>query len=273
MHKRPLAVISVFFIVGIVLGRFMPDTVTLSHVFVGTLIFIALTLIFTLTLTLSHLWERGLFWVRSRGGFETRPYDSENGTRSSLIARFRVLLHIFLFLSITSLGTLLYLNSNIFPSKHISHFLGKDKVKAEIIGIIKSPAEARGVYYGKVRSRYIFEIETMRLQSDKVTRSQRHKPVPSAVEGDTKTQENPWIDIHGLALVRIQTEKDYQYGDRLMVKGTIKRPGLPNDASRLHSKNMASPDDASRLRPLAAFARRILMFERSREPILIIKHI
>ena len=184
-----------------------------------------------------------------------------------------MLLHIFLFLSITSLGTLLYLNSNIFPSKHISHFLGKDKVKAEIIGIIKSPAEARGVYYGKVRSRYIFEIETMRLQSDKVTRSQRHKPVPSAVEGDTKTQENPWIDIHGLALVRIQTEKDYQYGDRLMVKGTIKRPGLPNDASRLHSKNMASPDDASRLRPLAAFARRILMFERSREPILIIKHI
>jgi len=70
----------------------MPDTVTLSHVFVGTLIFIALTLIFTLTLTLSHLWERGLFWVRSRDGFETRPYGLENSARSSLIARFRVLL-------------------------------------------------------------------------------------------------------------------------------------------------------------------------------------
>ena len=30
--------------------------------------------------------------------------------------------------------------------------------------------------------------------------------------------------VSGLALIRIQTEKDYQYGDRLLVKGTIKRP-------------------------------------------------
>ena len=28
----------------------------------------------------------------------------------------------------------------------------------------------------------------------------------------------------GLALIRIQTEKDYQYGDRLLIKGVIKRP-------------------------------------------------
>ena len=75
-----------------------------------------------------------------------------------------------IFLSIISLGSLLYLNSNIFPPNHISYFLVKDKVKAEIIGTIKSPAEARGVYYGKVSSRYVFEIEAVRLQSDKVTK-------------------------------------------------------------------------------------------------------
>jgi len=101
----------------------------------------------------------------------------------------------------------------------------------------------------------VFEVEAISNLSDSVSRR-------TAAHG-----------VSGLALIKIQTEKDYQYGDRLMVKGTIMRPGLPNDASRLHSKNMASPDDASRLRPLAAFARRILMFERSREPILIIKHI
>ncbi|MDO8603184.1 MAG: hypothetical protein Q7O04_05000, partial [Candidatus Omnitrophota bacterium] len=85
-----------------------------------------------------------------------------------------------------------------------------------MIGIIKSPAEARGVYFGKISSRYLFEIETMSNLSDSVSRR------GMATHG-----------VNGLALVRIQTEKDYQYGDRLLVKGTIMRPGLPNDASRL----------------------------------------
>ena len=123
MHKRPLAVISVFFIIGIVLGRFLQDSVRLFHVFVVALILI------TLTLTLSLKRERG-----DRIGSNKRERGS----------------HIFLFLSIISLGSLLYLNSNIFPPDHISYFLGKDRVKAEITGVIKSPAEARGVYYGKV---------------------------------------------------------------------------------------------------------------------------
>ncbi|MDO8603155.1 MAG: ComEC/Rec2 family competence protein, partial [Candidatus Omnitrophota bacterium] len=63
--------------------------------------------------------------------------------------------------------------------------------------------------------------------------------------------------VNGLALVRIQTEKDYQYGDRLLVKGTIMRPGLPNDASRLRpslrsglrSKNIGSETDIVLARP------------------------
>ncbi|MCX5692133.1 MAG: ComEC/Rec2 family competence protein, partial [Candidatus Omnitrophica bacterium] len=135
----------------------------------------------------------------------------------------------FLFLSIISLGSLLYLNSNIFPSNHISHFLGKDKVKAEIIGIIKSPAEARGVYYGKVSSRYVFEIEAIRAQGFRLE-----------IEGE-------WQKIDGLALIRIQTEKDYQYGDRLIVKGTIKKPfesviATPSKArgKQSHKKEIAS---------------------------------
>jgi competence protein ComEC len=51
------------------------------------------------------------------------------------------------------------------------------------------------VYYGKVNSRYVFEAES--------------------ISG---------LKITGLALIRIQAEKDYEYGDRLLVKGTIKRP-------------------------------------------------
>ncbi len=200
MSKRPLAVISVFFIIGIVSVRFLPDNITLFHVFVVTLIFIALTLTFSL---------KGI----GRGGFETRPYGSENSARSSLILA--PLLHIFLFLSIISLGALLYLNSNIFPPNHISHFLGKDKLKAEIIGTIKGPSEARGVYYGKVRSRYLFEVEAIEVNGE----PPYHKGTGHG------------FTVSGLSQIRIQTEKDYQYGDRLRVKGAIKRPS--SDSSRL----------------------------------------
>ncbi len=171
MNKSPLAVVSIFFIIGIFLGRFLPDSVSLSHVFVVTLIFITLTLTFCLL-------------SRGRGGFQTRPYSMDRTA------------HVFLFLSIISVGVLLYINSNIFQPNHISRFLGKDKVKTEITGIIQGPAEARGVYFGKVSSRYVFEVE----------------------------QISNMYEVNGLALVRIQTEKDYQYGDRLTVKGTIKRP-------------------------------------------------
>ena len=156
MDKRPLAVIAVFFIIGIVLGRFFQDHIRLIQVFYAAISFIIATII---------------------------------------CVRFSRIAHTFLFLSIISLGSLLYLNSNIFPPNHISHFLGRDKIKAEIIGVIKSPAEARNVYYGKVNSRYVFELED--------------------INGS---------EVAGLALIRIQTEKDYQYGDRLRVKGTIKRP-------------------------------------------------
>ena len=190
MHKRPLAVIAVLFIIGIVLGRFLPDNVKFFHVFVVTLIFI------TLTLTLPPR--------------RTGSLKRERVARSSLMLA--PLLHAFLFLSIISLGALLYLNSNIFPPNHINYFLGKDKIKAEITGIIKSPAEARGVYYGKVSSRYIFELETISNLST------------SAAPGVAKIGNSWSCGVNGLALIRIQTEKDYQYGDRLMVKGTIKRP-------------------------------------------------
>ena len=195
MHKRPLAVIAVFFIFGIVLGRFLPDSVRLFHVFVVALILI------TLTLTLSLKRERG-----DRIGSNKREREA----------------HVFLFLSIISLGALLYLNSNIFPSNHISRFLGKDKVKVEIVGTIRSPAEARGVYYGKVNSRYLFEIEVIKGQG-------------TSDKGQGKKIGTAWQKVSGLALIRIQIEKDYQYGDRMRVKGTIKRPGLSSDASRLRS--------------------------------------
>ncbi|MFH1854199.1 MAG: hypothetical protein ABH815_02695, partial [Candidatus Omnitrophota bacterium] len=49
MNKRPLAVIAVFFILGIVLARFMPDSIRFVHVFIGTLVFVLSCLLLTLT--------------------------------------------------------------------------------------------------------------------------------------------------------------------------------------------------------------------------------
>jgi len=231
MDKRPLGVISAFFIIGIVLGRLLPDSVRLSHAFVVTLIFILLCLLFA------------LISCSRRAGLNL-PYGYSPGRASSAATNMDggigKIAHVFLFLSIISLGSLLYLNSNIFPPNHISHtfapiaigaqysaqrtpsfspgglhFLGKDKVKAEIIGIIKSPAEARGVYYGKVNSRYLFEIEDIEVSGIR-------------------------YQVSGLALVRIQTEKDYQYGDRLIVKGTIAKPRGSKNIARSSSRPTSS---------------------------------
>ncbi|PIP20447.1 MAG: hypothetical protein COX40_04685 [Candidatus Omnitrophica bacterium CG23_combo_of_CG06-09_8_20_14_all_40_11] len=201
MHKRPLAVIALFFMLGIVLGRLLPDSVTLFHVFVVTLIFILLCLLLAL--------------ISRRGGFQTRPYSIDGGRGK--------IAHTFLFLSIISVGALLYLNSNIFPPNHISHFLGKEKLKSEIIGTIKSPAEARGVYYGKVNSRYVFEVEEI---------SNLYRSAIGQTSPDRRSEEVRQ-KVNGLALIRIQTEKDYEYGDRLLVKGTIK---IPNDKFQMTNK-------------------------------------
>ena len=179
MHKRPLAVIAVFFIIGIVLAKYLPDSVKFIHIFIITLIFIPLTLILS---------------PKGRG-------------KAS---------NIFLLLSITSFAVLLYVNFNIFPNNHNSYFLGEERLKTNIVGIIKSPALTRKPYYGKINSTYLFEIEGIKC---------------------TSAQENVWLGVQGLAQIRIQTEKDYGYGDRLLVKGTIRNP----KSEILNSKQIQNP--------------------------------
>ena len=184
MNKRPLAVIAVFFIIGIVLARFLPDSVKFPHIFIVTLVFIIVSFIF------------------SRIDSRFRGNDKEIGNDNGCCQK---IANIFLLLSITSFAALLYLNSNIWPDNHISHFLGEEKLKTGIVGIIKSPALTRKPYYGKINSTYIFELE--------------------AIKGHNgKTEENEWLGVKGLTQIRIQTEEDYGYGDRLFVRGTIRRP-------------------------------------------------
>ena len=93
------------------------------------------------------------------------------------------------------------------PNSHISHFLGEEKLKTGIVGIIKSPALTRKPYYGKINSTYIFELEAIKGHSG-------------------KTEENEWLGVKGLAQIRIQTEEDYGYGDRLVVRGTRRPAGI-----------------------------------------------
>ena len=139
MDKRPLAVIAIFFIFGIVLARFLPGSVKFSHIFTVTLILILSSLFLTLTR------------CRCRPGL--------NLAYSGWVAGREKLANIFLLLSITLFAVLLYINSNTFPNNHISHFLGEEKLKTTVVGVIKSPVLTRKPYYGKINSTYLFELE------------------------------------------------------------------------------------------------------------------
>lgn len=165
MHKRPLAVTAVFFALGILLARSLPEWVGVRHVFIVNLALISLTLLLSL--------------------------KRDKGYRRN----------IFLLLSVISFAALLYIRSNAFPDNHISHVLGEDRLKTEMVGIIKSPALSRKPYYGKICSTYLFEVEAIKA-------------------------EGRWLYITGLAHIRIETERNYGYGERLLVKGAIK---IPND--------------------------------------------
>ena len=194
MNKRPIAVIAIFFIVGIVVAKFLPDSVKFLHILVVSLIFIFCAFL----LNLSHL----------VGG--QRWNDHLRG--------------VFLVLSIISFAVLLYVNSNIFSNNHISHFLKEKKLNASIVGIIKSPALIRKPYYGKIASTYLFEIEGIKNNDE-------------------------WLEVKGLSQIRIQTEKDYGYGDRLMIRGVIKRPAtavIASEAKQSQKKEIASSLSAPR---------------------------
>lgn len=165
MSKRPLAVIALYFIVGIILGGCLPADIGFHYLLIATLFFILISFIFSAHYRLSN---------------------------------------IALFASVASFAALLYLNAGIYAPDHISTFLKEEKLKTDMVGIIKSPALTRKPYYGKINSTYLLEIEGI------------------------KTDEG-WMDVTGLVQVRIQTEKDYKYGDRLFLLGTIRKPALPEE--------------------------------------------
>ncbi len=161
MNNRPLAIISIFFILGIILANYLFYAAGFLRIALATLILILLSFAFS---------------------------------------RYRRISNIILLFSITSFACALYINSNTFSKDHISYFLKEESLTKDIVGIIKSPVLTRKPYYGKITSTYVFEIE--------------------AVKGDG----DGWIDTQGLSQIRIQTEKEYGYGDRLLVRGTMKRP-------------------------------------------------
>ena len=188
MHKRPLFVGAIFFIVGIVLGRYLLDGVKFAHILIVTAIFIISS-----------------FLVGADLRVRPKNTDGSNGPthRSAPTVRQKIA-NILLLLSVIFFATLLYINSNIFPNNHISHFLGEERLKTDIVGIIRSPALTRKPYYGKINSTYLFEVESIEDGGE-------------------------WFNVKGLSQIRIQTEKDYGYGDRLLVNGTIGKPFLPKE--------------------------------------------
>lgn len=107
--------------------------------------------------------------------------------------------NLLLILAIISLAATLYLNSRTFAMSHISRLLGGEKLTTGAVGVVVSPALTRRPYYGKIGSTCLFRVEAI-------------------------GQTDGWQGAEGLAMLRIQTEKDYSYGDRLLVKGTIRNP-------------------------------------------------
>jgi len=172
VNKRPLAVIALFFILGIVLARYLPESVKFVHVLAGTCFFIFSAFLFT-----------------TPGPGSGRP-----GSGSGKVL---------LILSVISFAVLLCINSNTFPKDHITNFVGEEKLKTSIVGTIKSPSLTRRPYYGKIASTYLFDTEAIK-------------------------EVGEWWRVKGVTQIRIQTEKDLAYGDRLMVKGTIMRPRNDN---------------------------------------------
>ena len=128
MNKRPLAVIAVFFILGIILARFVFDGISLFTVLIFTLISILLAFIFS---------------------------------------RHERVSDIFLFLSISLFASLLYINSNIFPKAHVGYFIKEDALRVDMVGAIKSPALTRKPHYGKINSAYLFDLEAIKGQEIK----------------------------------------------------------------------------------------------------------
>ncbi|MBU4312183.1 MAG: ComEC family competence protein [Candidatus Omnitrophica bacterium] len=160
MSKRPLAIIAILFISGIILASLFSDLIRFHYFFIAALIFIASSFIFC-----------------------------RNSKASN----------IFLFLSVVCFAATLYINSNTFSKDHVSQFVGEEKLRTDLSGVIKGPALKRRPYYGKINSTYLFDIETLKVEGER------------------------WR-VKGLSQIRIQTEKDYSYGDRLLVTGTVKRP-------------------------------------------------
>ncbi len=81
------------------------------------------------------------------------------------------------------------------PDNHIAKLVKEDKIKTDMTGVIRGPVLKRKSCFGKIRCDYSFEIEKL---------------------GGKRAQ--------GMALISIKHEREYKYGDRLTVKGTIKKP-------------------------------------------------
>ncbi|MFH1782507.1 MAG: ComEC/Rec2 family competence protein [Candidatus Omnitrophota bacterium] len=165
MNKRPISIIAILFMVGIIL----------ASIFFNPTDFVCL---FFLTLT--------SFFI------------------SLLLFRKRALSEIFMLVSLIGVGSLFYINSNIFPNNHISNVLKEDTLKTYVVGVIKTPVLNRRPYFGKINSRYVFQIEAVK-------------------------KENDWLEVGGRGYANIQTESSYDYGDRLLALASIKRPKSKED--------------------------------------------
>jgi len=161
MIKRPFGLVSILFVTGLIFARLFLSQYSFYFLFIAAVISVLMT---------------------------------------SVFIRHRNISNIFLYLSIFLSAGVLYLNASTYPRNNIIYFLEKTKTNLDIVGIIRSPVERREGLFGKVNSRYLFEIEAI------------------------KDNKKGWLKTCGFAYIKIRSEKDYRYGDRLLVKGTIKKP-------------------------------------------------
>ncbi|MFH1478672.1 MAG: ComEC/Rec2 family competence protein [Candidatus Omnitrophota bacterium] len=165
MNKRPLFIIALCLVIGIIIAGFLPKKVDFICILIPVCVFIILSLL----------------------SFKSKASCN-----------------IFISLSIIGLAVLLYINSNTFPNDHISGLLREGSQPSVLVGAIKQPILMRKAYFGKVISRYLFEVEGVKVKDH-------------------------WVGMKGLTYLDVQKETLYDYGDRLLVEGVIKRPVKKTD--------------------------------------------
>jgi competence protein ComEC len=154
-----------------------------------------------------------------------------------------------------SLGAAIFLagfihlqNSQTYPTHHISNFVSDEGQKVYLMGKVVSNPEVSRTYYGSPKAVFTFRARDLKfvtpviarlsdssaeaISKDEVTcppREMQGRRASVAPSGLPRNDDNRWQAVQGLIKVTLYGERQLQYGDKLLLQGSLVRPpGLRN---------------------------------------------